>query len=45
MLFSKQFIQTLREVPSDTKTISHILALRSSIARQHSHGGYLRTEV
>ena len=40
MRFSKSFIPTLREVPSDAETISHQLMLRSGLIRKLAAGLY-----
>ncbi len=40
MQYSKQFITTLREVPSDAQAVSHILALRASLVRQNAQGTF-----
>ena len=40
MLWSKSFIPTLKEVPSDAKEKSHILMLRAGLIRQLSSGVY-----
>ncbi len=41
MRFSKMFIPTLREAPSDAETISHILMLRAGYVRQLASGLYI----
>lgn len=41
MLFSKLFVPTLREVPSDAEAISHKLLLRAGFVRQLSAGLYI----
>ena len=40
MRFSKSFIPTLREVPSDAETISHQLMLRAGLIRKLAAGLY-----
>ncbi len=40
MQYSKQFITTLREVPSDAQATNHILALRTSLVRQNAPGTF-----
>ncbi|HYQ47448.1 MAG TPA: proline--tRNA ligase [Thermodesulfovibrionales bacterium] len=41
MRFSKMFIRTLREAPSDAEAISHILMLRAGYVRQLASGLYI----
>jgi len=41
MRFSKMFIPTLREVPSDAEAVSHILMLRAGYVRQLAAGLYV----
>lgn len=41
MLFSKMFIPTLREIPSDAEAISHKLMLRAGYVRQLASGLYI----
>ena len=40
MLFSRSFIPTVREVPSDAETISHQLMLRAGLIRKVAAGIY-----
>jgi len=40
MLYSKSFIQTLREVPSEAETVSHQLMLRAGLIRKVAAGIY-----
>src|SRR6202049_1515825 len=40
MLYSKSFIQTLREVPSEAEAISHQLMLRAGLIRKVAAGIY-----
>lgn len=41
MRFSKMFIPTLREVPADAESVSHILMLRAGYVRQLAAGLYI----
>jgi len=41
MLFSKMLIPTLREIPADAESISHILMLRAGYVRQLAAGLYI----
>lgn len=41
MRFSNMFIPTLREVPSDAESVSHILMLRAGYVRQLASGLYI----
>lgn len=41
MRFSKMFIPTLREIPADAETVSHVLMLRGGYIRQVAAGLYL----
>ena len=41
MLFSKIFIPTLREAPSEAEAVSHILMLRAGYVRQLAAGLYI----
>ncbi len=40
MLYSKSFIPTVREVPADANTTSHVLMIRAGMIRQLAAGAY-----